>query len=200
MSNPCCRRCGKRFASDPGSTSRCVMRRRFAKSSTMARDLFVLADRNSARAGTHALAHRRLPHASSNPTRLHRPGHRLRDAGPRRSRRRRRGAARAVCRRTIVRFGRRVLRAFLYGGFNADERGRIAFDGMLISSAGAGRGSFDQRYAMTGEAGTSVGSDLRPTDVFPFSDGDETTRSRTSTAVCLGEPIRRTRFQRSKRR
>jgi hypothetical protein len=68
----------------------------------------------------------------------------------------------------------RYLRTFLYEGFNADERGRIAFDGMLISSAGAGRGSFDQRYAMPGEAGTSVGSDLRPTDVFPFSDGDET--------------------------
>ncbi|MBD5633980.1 MAG: hypothetical protein IAI49_05820 [Candidatus Eremiobacteraeota bacterium] len=68
----------------------------------------------------------------------------------------------------------RYLRAFLYGGFNADEKGRIAFDGMLISSAGAGRGSFDQRYAMPGTAGTSVGSDLRPTDMFPFSDGDET--------------------------
>jgi hypothetical protein len=68
----------------------------------------------------------------------------------------------------------RYLRNFLYEGFNADERGRTAFDGMLISSAGAGRGSFDQRYAITGEAGTSVGSDLRPTDMFPFSDGDET--------------------------
>jgi hypothetical protein len=67
----------------------------------------------------------------------------------------------------------RYLRAFLYDGFNADESGRIAFDGMLISSAGAGRGSFNQRYAMTGEAGTSVGSDLRPTDVFPFTDVDE---------------------------
>jgi hypothetical protein len=68
----------------------------------------------------------------------------------------------------------RYLRTFLREGFNADEDGRIAYDGMLIASAGAGGGSFDQRYAMTGEAGTSVGSDLRPTDVFPFTDTDET--------------------------
>ncbi len=64
----------------------------------------------------------------------------------------------------------RFLRDFLYRGFNADERGRQAFDGLFIASAGAGRGSFDHRYAMPGEAGNSVLSDLRPVDLFPFTD------------------------------
>jgi len=64
----------------------------------------------------------------------------------------------------------RFLRDFLYRGFNADERGRRAFDGLFIASAGAGRGSFDHRYAMPGEAGNSVLSDLRPVDLFPFTD------------------------------
>jgi hypothetical protein len=67
----------------------------------------------------------------------------------------------------------RFLRDFLYRGFNADERGRQAFDGLFIASAGGGRGSFDHRYAMPGEAGNSVLSDLRPVDLFPFTDGIE---------------------------
>ena len=75
----------------------------------------------------------------------------------------------------------RFLRDFLYRGFNADERGRLAFDGLFIASAGAGRGSFNHRYAMPGEAGNSVLSDLRPVDMFPFTDGleqDPTTGAR----------------------
>jgi hypothetical protein len=64
----------------------------------------------------------------------------------------------------------RFLRDFLYRDFNADEHGRQAFDGLFIASAGAGRGSFDHRYAMPGEAGNSVLSDLRPVDLFPFTD------------------------------
>jgi len=67
----------------------------------------------------------------------------------------------------------RFLRDFLYRGFNADELGRQAFDGLFIASAGAGRGSFDHRYAMPGAAGNSVLSDLRPVDLFPFTDGTE---------------------------
>jgi hypothetical protein len=64
----------------------------------------------------------------------------------------------------------RFLRDFLYRGFNADERGKPAFDGMFIASAGAGRGSFDHRYAMPGVAGNSVLSILRPVDQPPFDD------------------------------
>jgi hypothetical protein len=67
----------------------------------------------------------------------------------------------------------RLLRQYLYDGFTADERGRKTFDGLFIASAGAGRGSFNHRYAMPGEAGNSVLSDLRPADLFPFTDGDE---------------------------
>ena len=67
----------------------------------------------------------------------------------------------------------RFLRDFLYRGFNADEHGRRVFDGLWIASAGGGRGSFDHRYAMPGEAGNSVLSDLRPVDLFPFTDGLE---------------------------
>lgn len=67
----------------------------------------------------------------------------------------------------------RLLRQYLYDGFTADERGRKTFDGLFIASAGAGRGSFNHRYAMPGQAGNSVLSDLRPVDLFPFTDGDE---------------------------
>ena len=67
----------------------------------------------------------------------------------------------------------RFLRDFLYRGFNADEHGRQVFDGLFIASAGGGRGSFDHRYAMPGQAGNSVLSDLRPVDLFPFTDGME---------------------------
>jgi hypothetical protein len=67
----------------------------------------------------------------------------------------------------------RFLRQYLYQGFTADERGRQTFDAMFIASGGAGRGSFNHRYAAPGQAGNSVLSDLQPVDLFPFSDGDE---------------------------
>ena len=54
----------------------------------------------------------------------------------------------------------RFLRHFVYEGFNADEEGRQVFDGMLAYVAGAGRGSFNQRFAQPS----------RPVDVFPFTD------------------------------
>jgi hypothetical protein len=64
----------------------------------------------------------------------------------------------------------RFLREFVRDGFNADERGRPAFDGLMISSAGAGGGSFNHRFAMPGQAGNSVLSVLRPVDLPPFID------------------------------
>jgi hypothetical protein len=67
----------------------------------------------------------------------------------------------------------RFLRQYLYQGFNADEAGRQGFDAMFIASAGAGRGSFNHRYALPGEAGNSVLSDLRAVDLFPFTDEAE---------------------------
>lgn len=64
----------------------------------------------------------------------------------------------------------RFLRDFIYRGFNADERGRPVFDGVLDTASGSGRGSFNHRYAMPGAAGNSVGSVLRAVDLYPFAD------------------------------
>jgi hypothetical protein len=64
----------------------------------------------------------------------------------------------------------RFLRQFLRDDFNSDEKGRNVFDGLMISSAGAGMGSFNHRFAMPDEAGNSVLSILRPVDVPPFDD------------------------------
>ena len=64
----------------------------------------------------------------------------------------------------------RFLREFVRDGFNADERGRAVFDGLMIASAGAGGGSFNHRFAMPGQAGNSVLSVLRPVDLPPFTD------------------------------
>jgi hypothetical protein len=64
----------------------------------------------------------------------------------------------------------RFLREFVRDGFNADERGRPAFDALMISSAGAGGGSFNHRFSMPGQAGNSVLSILRPVDLPPFTD------------------------------
>jgi hypothetical protein len=64
----------------------------------------------------------------------------------------------------------RLLREFVRDGFNQDEHGRAAFDGLMIASAGAGGGSFNHRFAMPGQAGNSVLSILRPVDLPPFTD------------------------------
>ena len=72
----------------------------------------------------------------------------------------------------------RLLREFVRDGFNADERGRAAFDGLMISSAGAGGGSFNHRFAMPGQAGNSVLSVLRPVDLPPFTDEGLLARAR----------------------
>jgi Alpha/beta hydrolase domain len=64
----------------------------------------------------------------------------------------------------------RFLRELVRDGFNADERGRSAFDALMIASAGAGGGSFNHRFAMPGVAGNSVLSVLRPVDLPPFRD------------------------------
>lgn len=66
--------------------------------------------------------------------------------------------------------GGRFLRDFLFRGFNTGPGGRRVFDGMLVTTAGAGRGSFNHRYALPGEAGSSVMSNLRAVDLYPFAD------------------------------
>ncbi len=68
----------------------------------------------------------------------------------------------------------RWLREFLYDGFNADENGRQVFDGVWADVAGAGRGSFNFRYAQPSRDGWPYINVFYPTDVFPFTDADET--------------------------
>ena len=47
----------------------------------------------------------------------------------------------------------RVLRDFLYQGFNADEEGRKAFDALMVHIAGASRGDFNVRFASPNSLG-----------------------------------------------
>ena len=77
----------------------------------------------------------------------------------------------------------RFLREFVRDGFNADEHGRIAFDGLMIASAGAGGGSFNHRFAMPGQAGNSVLSILRPVDLPPFTDDALLAKARIARTV-----------------
>lgn len=64
----------------------------------------------------------------------------------------------------------RFLRDFLYQGFNADEQGRMALDGVLAHVAGAGRGSFNYRFAQPSRDAEPTSSVFYPTDIFPFTD------------------------------
>jgi hypothetical protein len=65
----------------------------------------------------------------------------------------------------------RVLRTFLYEGFNADERGRRVFDGVLAHIAGGARGGFNTRFAQPSRASWSY---LYPNELFPFTDAVQT--------------------------
>ena len=49
-----------------------------------------------------------------------------------------------------------------------------ARDAAEVIVAGAGRGSFNHRFAMPGKAGNSVLDFLRPVDLFPFADLPQT--------------------------
>ncbi len=68
----------------------------------------------------------------------------------------------------------RWLREFVYDGFNADESGRQVFDAVWADVAGAGRGSFNFRYAQPSRDGWPYLNVFYPTDVFPFTDTVET--------------------------
>ncbi|HLH93676.1 MAG TPA: alpha/beta hydrolase domain-containing protein [Xanthobacteraceae bacterium] len=62
----------------------------------------------------------------------------------------------------------RLLREFIYEGFNADEQGERAFDGVMSQIAGSARGSdFNSRFARPNGAAFFVAS------LFPFLDLDQ---------------------------
>jgi alpha/beta hydrolase family protein len=68
----------------------------------------------------------------------------------------------------------RFLRKFLYDGFNADEQGHQVFDGLWAHVAGAGRGSFNHRFAQPSRDGHTWLNFFYATDLFPFTDEPET--------------------------
>lgn len=68
----------------------------------------------------------------------------------------------------------RLLRHFLWEGFNADEQGRKVFDGVISHVAGGGLGSFNHRFASPTRTNGQHDEHLFPADYFPFTYGDET--------------------------
>jgi len=68
----------------------------------------------------------------------------------------------------------RFLRHLIYQGFNADEQGRQVFDGVLDEVGGAGRGSFNHRFAQASRDAEQFLNIFYPVDMFPFTDGPET--------------------------
>jgi Alpha/beta hydrolase domain len=63
----------------------------------------------------------------------------------------------------------RFLRHFVYQGFNTDEARRAVFDGLFVHTAGAGRGSFNHRFAQPSRDAHRFSAFFYPTDVFPFA-------------------------------
>ncbi len=68
----------------------------------------------------------------------------------------------------------RFLRTYLYYGFNADEGHRKVFDGVMPHVAGSGRGSFNHRFAQPSRDGHPFINFFYPTDIFPFTDAEQT--------------------------
>ncbi|MBK8978850.1 MAG: hypothetical protein IPM29_23360 [Planctomycetes bacterium] len=63
----------------------------------------------------------------------------------------------------------RFLRHFIWQGFTTDTAGRQALDGVLALTAGAGRGSFDHRFAQPSRDAHRFSAFAFPTDLFPFT-------------------------------
>jgi hypothetical protein len=85
----------------------------------------------------------------------------------------------------------RFLRHFLYQGFNTDERDRKVFDGMLIHTAGAGRGSFNHRFAQPSRDAHRYSAFYYPTDLFPFTGRVQRDRATGRSDGLLDHPRRR---------
>ena len=83
----------------------------------------------------------------------------------------------------------RFLRDFLYEGFNADEEGKAALDGVLAHVAGAGRGSFNYRFAQPSRDAQPTSSVFFPTDIFPFTDLPETDPVTSQRAGLLDQAV-----------
>ncbi len=63
----------------------------------------------------------------------------------------------------------RFLRHFIYQNFNVDEQRRKCYDGLMIITAGAGRGSFNHQFAQPSRDAHRYSAFFYPTDIFPFT-------------------------------
>ncbi len=68
----------------------------------------------------------------------------------------------------------RLLRQFVYDGFNEDLRGLKVFDGVIPVIAGSGYGMFNNRFAMPTRTNGQHSNHLFPNDLFPFTYGEST--------------------------
>ena len=65
----------------------------------------------------------------------------------------------------------RMIKDFIYDGFNEDEKGRIVFEGAMPSASGAARSYINWRFAKPGNYTTQHRWHLQPGDQFPFTYG-----------------------------
>ncbi len=63
----------------------------------------------------------------------------------------------------------RMIQTMLRDGLHMDETGRPAFNGAFIHVAGAGKGSFNHRFALPTRATNGLEEQGYPTDTFPFT-------------------------------
>lgn len=66
----------------------------------------------------------------------------------------------------------RLIRHFMYDGFNIDLSQRRVFDGVIPVITGAGYGMFNNRFAMPTRTNGHHTNYLYPNDLFPFTYGD----------------------------
>lgn len=67
-----------------------------------------------------------------------------------------------------------VLKALVYEGFNADEKGRKVFDGIFANVAGGRRATFQRFTQPSRTAGPLRNASFSTTDQFPYSDATTT--------------------------
>lgn len=63
----------------------------------------------------------------------------------------------------------RVINHIIWQGFHRDEAGRDLFDGAMVHVAGAGKGSFNHRFAQTTRHPSQHEDQQYPADFFPFN-------------------------------
>ncbi len=83
----------------------------------------------------------------------------------------------------------RVIQHMLWQALHVDEAGRMTFDGALIHVAGAGKGSFNHRFAQTTRHPSQLEDHQYPADFFPFT----TTPARDPVTGASGDVLARAR-------